>query len=482
MQKYKVILMNFRTVSEPASREFLEKFSKAYQLTLEAAREHIEARNGELYVFDDYKEAEEARLFLESLGGVAELVPVASGEEGELQQKPYPAGAKPPWTPPDVTPKKGLGASGVLLLILIILLNLLSLISMFFQVHYSHPAYFSAVTMHWLLLVFSNALGFAWFRAERDIRFGLAGFAGFILINSFVHLRCMFELFNKLAEVIGISFNVYRNVYFMPSSLLGLAGSFLIILGFWEYGKSRGAGFQSREGFRNALISYAIGLGVIYVSTVVRFYLDINFLWFLPFLYYVVFCAALFIHLPGLGMRIMGISGLLIMGVPVFLWRIQALFDFNMSGGSKLFFAAGAILLIIVFGLARRESLKASDIASAPGYKGTSMVAYVVLTASSLVLIFLAGAGAAVLGILELGKPEISKYILLAICPYHALAVISLLLGLIMGVIAIKRGLPWMLGTAGLLALAGGALHVPFLGVPAVIAGILAISGSGRTA
>ncbi|HUT54937.1 MAG TPA: DUF4190 domain-containing protein [bacterium] len=73
MSKYKVVLKGLAEQTAAGKQAFLTKFGAAYKMTPEQAQDRIRRTAGVLYHFPNEDGAEKARLFLASIGGVAEV-------------------------------------------------------------------------------------------------------------------------------------------------------------------------------------------------------------------------------------------------------------------------------------------------------------------------------------------------------------------------------------------------------------------------
>ncbi len=93
MPKYVVVLKGVADNSKEGKMAFLGKFAKDSKMTLEEARDLIKRRKREIYTFDDIADAEEAKSFLENIGGVVEIrvidveQSVTSGSAQEKEKK-----------------------------------------------------------------------------------------------------------------------------------------------------------------------------------------------------------------------------------------------------------------------------------------------------------------------------------------------------------------------------------------------------------
>lgn len=88
METYFVILKDLSENSEEGWRDFLSRFSSAYNMTPDQARSWIRRSHGALYRVDSMDEAERNRAFLEGLGGVVEI---SQNQPGPIPPDPGPA-------------------------------------------------------------------------------------------------------------------------------------------------------------------------------------------------------------------------------------------------------------------------------------------------------------------------------------------------------------------------------------------------------
>jgi len=96
MAKYKVVLKGFVDTSESGIQGFLARFGQTYNMDADKAKAWIKQAGNVLYRFGTREEAEKSRGFIESLGGVAEVV-----------EEPDVAPAYPPAPPPPPGPQPG---------------------------------------------------------------------------------------------------------------------------------------------------------------------------------------------------------------------------------------------------------------------------------------------------------------------------------------------------------------------------------------
>jgi len=96
MPKYKVVLKGFVDTSESGIQGFLARFGQTYNMDADKAKAWIKQAGNVLYRFGTREEADKSRGFIESLGGIAEVV-----------EEPDVAPAYPPAPPPPPGPQPG---------------------------------------------------------------------------------------------------------------------------------------------------------------------------------------------------------------------------------------------------------------------------------------------------------------------------------------------------------------------------------------
>jgi hypothetical protein len=100
MAQYRVVLTGFQDSSMDGMAHFYTKFGQAYNKTPKEARTWLEQAKNVLYRFDDLEPAEKARVYIESLGGLARVEeappePIFSPLAPQDPPEPAPAPAEP---------------------------------------------------------------------------------------------------------------------------------------------------------------------------------------------------------------------------------------------------------------------------------------------------------------------------------------------------------------------------------------------------
>jgi len=73
MPKYRVVLKGIKDDTKEGKKAFIKRLAKTRKITPESAQEKIKRSKGALYSSDDIGKAEKAKVFIERIGGIAEI-------------------------------------------------------------------------------------------------------------------------------------------------------------------------------------------------------------------------------------------------------------------------------------------------------------------------------------------------------------------------------------------------------------------------